>query len=129
MTDPNQNQNVEPTQSEEQKNHRMWAMFCHLSGLLFLTGIPFANILGPLVIWLIKKNEMPLVNENGKEALNFQISMTIYALVAALLILIIIGGFLLMALAIANVVLSIVAGVKTNNGEKFTYPSIIRLIK
>ncbi|MBU1120234.1 DUF4870 domain-containing protein, partial [Patescibacteria group bacterium] len=55
-------------------------MFCHLSSFVAFIGIPFGNVLGPLIIWLVKKNEMPLVEVNGKEALNFQISMSIYTL-------------------------------------------------
>jgi len=74
-------------------------MLCHLTALLGIIGIPFGNIVGPLIIWLLKKNVYPFVNEQGKESLNFQISMTIYALAAALLILIKIGFFLLFIIA------------------------------
>ena len=56
-----------------------------LAGFAGLTGIPFGNILGPLVVWLIKKDQSWFVNEQGKEAMNFQISLTIYAIVAAIL--------------------------------------------
>ena len=74
-------------------------MLCHLTALLGIIGIPFGNIVGPLIIWLLKKNVYPFVNEQGKESLNFQISMTIYALAAALLILIKIWFFLLFIIA------------------------------
>ena len=69
---------------------RTWGMWCHLAslvgiplGLLSFIGIPplpFANILGPLAIWLWKKKEHPFIDEQGKESLNFQISLTIYAI-------------------------------------------------
>jgi hypothetical protein len=62
---------------EEQKN-RNWAMGCHLAALALYIGIPFGNIFGPLIIWLIKKDEIPLVDEQGKESLNFQISLILY---------------------------------------------------
>ncbi len=111
------------------KQERMWAMFCHLSAFVGLVGIPFGTILGPLVLWLVKKNEMPLVDQEGKEALNFQISMAIYAIVATVLVFILIGVILLWGLIIADVVLIIVAAIKTNIGEKFSYPCTIRFIK
>jgi len=68
----------------------MWGMFCHLSTLCGYV-MPFGNILGPLVVWLIKKDEYPLVDDQGKEALNFQISITIWTVIAAILCIIIIG--------------------------------------
>lgn len=77
----------------DDKQARIWGMLCHLTALLGIIGIPFGNIVGPLIIWLLKKNVYPFVNEQGKESLNFQISMTIYALAAALLIFIKIGFF------------------------------------
>jgi len=109
--------------------HRTWATFCHLSALLGLIGIPLANILGPFVIWLLKRNEIPLVDVEGKEALNFQISMSLYMLLAALLIFVFIGFLLLPLLVIVDLVCIIIASIKTSNGEKFKYPITIRLIK
>jgi hypothetical protein len=112
----------------EESQERTWGMLCHLSALAGFI-IPFGNIIGPLLIWLIKKDESSFVDDQGKEALNFQISITIYCLVAAMLILIIIGIFLLIGLGILALVLIIVASVKTNSGEKFRYPLTIRLIQ
>jgi len=126
MTEEQQNQ---PSTQIDQKQERMWAMICHLAALVAFIGIPFGNVLGPLVIWLIKKNEMPLVDVNGKEALNFQISMTIYFVVAGLLAFIVIGIPLMFMIGIANLVLVIMAAVKVNNGEEYQYPLTIRLIK
>ena len=65
------------------KDERMWAMFCHLSS--------FAHIFGPLIIWLIKREEMPLVDDQGREALNFQISITIYALICVPFMFVLVG--------------------------------------
>jgi hypothetical protein len=112
----------------DEKQERTWAMLCHLTALAGYI-IPFGNIIGPLIVWLVKKEESSLVNENGKEALNFQISMSIYFIVAAILITVVIGLFLTVALAILNLVLIILASVKTNKGEKFTYPLKIPFIK
>jgi uncharacterized protein len=102
---------------------------CHFLSFAGLIGIPFGNILGPLVLWAIKKDEMPSVNEHGKESINFQISMTIYTIVAGLSILIAIGIVLLPAIIVLNIVLVIIAGVKAANGEFYRYPLTIRFIK
>lgn len=113
----------------KEKEARLWGMGCHLAALVGFVGIPFGHVLGPLVVWLIKKDEHPSINEQGKEALNFQISMTIYAFVSFLLIFIGIGILLLAMLAIADLVLIIIASVRVSNGEPFRYPAAIRLIK
>ena len=103
-------------------------MLCHLAALAgFL--IPFGSIVGPLIIWLIKKDEFPFVDEQGKESLNFQISVAIYGIVSAILIIVVIGIFLLIALVIADVVLVVMASIQTNKGESYRYPLTIRLIK
>lgn len=111
------------------QNTRNWGMFCHLAALAFVLGVPFGNVLGPLVVWLIKRNEIPYVDEQGKEALNFQISVAIYAIVCIPLVFIAIGIFLLFAIAIADLILIIVASIKVSNGEPFKYPATIRFIK
>src|SRR5688572_33505779 len=102
---------------------------CHFLSFAGLIGIPFGNILGPLVLWAIKKDEMPSVNEHGKESINFQISMTIYTIIAGLSILIAIGIVLLPAIIVLNLVLVVIAGVKAANGEFYRYPLTIRFIK
>lgn len=108
---------------------KTWAMLCHLTALSGYIGVPFGNILGPLIIWLIKKDEMPVIDTQGKESLNFQISITIYALVSGLLCVILIGFLLLAILIIAQIVLTIIASLKANNGEFYHYPLTIRFIK
>jgi len=110
------------------KQERMWGMLCHLAALVGYI-MPFGNMIGPLVIWLLKKQESPFIDAQGKEALNFQISVTIYAVVAFLLIVIVIGFPLLIGIALFNLVMIIIAAVKTNSGESFSYPVCIRLIK
>ncbi len=112
----------------QESQERTWGMLCHLSALAMFI-IPFGNIIGPLVIWLIKKDESSFVDDQGKESLNFQISITIYCLVSAMLILVIIGILLLIGLGVLTLVLIIVASVKSNAGEKFRYPLTIRLIQ
>jgi uncharacterized Tic20 family protein len=109
------------------KEERMWAMFCHLSALTMFI-IPFGNIIAPLVIWIIKKDEFPLVEDQGKEVLNFQISLTIYLIVSAILTVVVIGIPLLIALGVFGVIVTIIAVIKVNEGEKYRYPLAIRFV-
>ena len=114
---------------------RTWNMLCHLSALAGFV-IPFGNILGPLLVWQIKKNEFPSVNAHGKAALNFQITLTIVVFVgmfAAAILSFIHIGFLLfplvMLLGLAGLILAIIAGIKANNGEDYKYPYSFELVK
>ncbi len=117
--------------TEEKKNNKAitWATFCHVGALSLYLGIPFGNIIVPLVLWLFKKNEFPFVDEQGKESLNFQISMTIYSIVAGLLAFALIGFLIFPILIVVHVTLTIIAIVKTNKGENYRYPITIRIIK
>ncbi len=105
------------------------AMLCHLLSFVGLLGVPLGNILGPLVLWLIKKDEDPLVDETGKEVLNFQISASIYGIVCILLAFIFIGFLLLPILLIVVIVYTIIGATKANEGELYRYPFTIRFIK
>jgi uncharacterized protein len=109
-------------------DERQWGMFAHLSALLGFI-VPFGNLLGPLIIWQIKKNEMAFVADQGKEALNFQITVAIAVFVCILLMVIFIGFLLLPVVGIAALVLTVIAGIKANNGERYRYPFALRLIK
>jgi len=116
--------------SEPDKNSKLWATFCHLSALLGLTGFVFGFFLGPLVLWLIKKDEMPFVDANGKNALNFQISMMIYGVVTSLLMCIPPLGLIIWgALTLIDVIFTIIATINANNGQVATYPISIKFIK
>jgi uncharacterized Tic20 family protein len=101
---------------------RLWAMLAHLSGIIFL-------VLGPLVIWLIKKDESPFVAEHGREALNFNITILIAFIACGILSVAVIGVFLFPLVGIALVVLCIMAGLKANSGEYYRYPATLRLVK
>jgi len=108
---------------------RRWGMLCHLSGLLLFVGIPFGHLLGPLVVWLLKKNEFPFVDEQGKEAMNFQVSMSIYLILPGLLSFVLVGIPFVLFLLVADFVLVVVAAVKISNGESYRYPCTLRLLK
>ena len=124
---------IEPGQADREMNRdaRMWAMLCHLAGLAFLVVPAIGSVIGPLIVWLIKKDQYPFVDEQGKEALNFQITMLIYGFVAGLLMFVCIGFLLLPAVAIVDIVLLIIAAIKANDGHhyRYPYPLIIRFIK
>lgn len=110
------------------KDDRTWAMLCHLSGLAGYV-IPLGNIFGPLIVWMIKKDQSWFVDDQGKEALNFQISLTIYLVVAIIAIFVLIGIVLIPIIAVAGLVFMIVAAVKANEGVGYRYPLTIRFIK
>jgi uncharacterized Tic20 family protein len=112
--------------AESSREAQQWGMFAHLSALVGFV-IPFGNIIGPLIIWQVKK-DMPFVVDQGKEAVNFQITVTIAVIVCALLVAIFIGALLLPVVGIAALVLTIVAGIKANSGERYRYPFALRLI-
>ena len=111
---------------------RQWAAFAHLMGLTVLVGIPFGNIIGPLAVWMFKRNEFAFVDVHGKEALNFQISMTLYALIGVALLVTIVGlplGLLLLLLvALGGLILTIVAAIKANEGQVYRYPFTLRFV-
>lgn len=110
------------------KDERTWALFCHLSSLAGFV-VPFGNIIGPLVIWLIKKDALPFVDDQGREALNFQISITIYVLASILLIFVVVGIPLLIVVGFFALIMTVIAAIKASDGVKYRYPLCIRLIK
>ncbi len=110
------------------EREKEWAMFTHLISLAgFL--IPFGNIIGPLILWIMKKDESSFVNEHGKEAVNFQITMTILAIIFAVLSLLCIGIFLLLIETIFILICVIWASIEANNGRYFKYPLSIKFLK
>ncbi|GAP66521.1 orotate phosphoribosyltransferase [Mizugakiibacter sediminis] len=106
---------------------RQWAMFAHLSALIGFI-IPFGSIIAPLIIWQMKKETMPFVDEQGKEALNFQITVAIAVLACFALMLILIGFLLLWLVGIAALILVVIAAIRANNGEHYRYPFALRLV-
>lgn len=105
-----------------------WGMLCHLIALLAMP-LGFGHILGPLIVWLMKRETHPFIDDQGKESLNFQISMSLYTLVAALSLCIVIGVVLLPVIVVLNVIFVIIASIKASSGEAYRYPLTIRLVK
>ena len=113
------------------KEERTWAMIAHLSAFaMYLTGI--GHILGPLIVWLAKREGKPFIDDQAKEALNFQISVTIYAIAGVVLcltvILMIIGIPFLILLGVFQIVCMIIAAIKASDGVAYRYPLTLRLI-
>ncbi len=110
------------------KDELMWSTFAHLG---FVAGlvIPFGNVIAPLVIWLVFKDRSSYVDYHGKEALNFQITVTLAMIASGILILLLIGIFLLIGVVLLALVFSIMGAIKANNGEYYEYPFTIRFIR
>jgi uncharacterized Tic20 family protein len=124
-----------PPSGEPSAEERQWGLFGHLSSLsgLFTGGV--GNIVGPLIIWLIKKDTMAFASDQAKEALNFNITLLIISVVLVLATVFTLGFAIFITLplgviiGIAWLVLTIMAAMKANNGEAYRYPFTLRLIK
>ncbi len=110
------------------ERERKWGVAAHLSAFLMFVGIPFGNILGPFAIWLFMKEDSDWVEEQARESMNFQISMTIYTIVAAFTIIILIGLLLVPLLLLANIILVVIASVKASDRESYSYPANLGLV-
>jgi uncharacterized Tic20 family protein len=117
-----------PSSTSASSEVRTWSVLCHASALLGLFFHFFGHLLGPLIVWLLKRDMSPEIDANGKESLNFQLSMLIYDVIAGILCIVLIGIPILIALWILNTVFVIIASVKTGNGESYRYPLTIRFL-
>ncbi|MCA9753568.1 MAG: DUF4870 domain-containing protein [Gemmatimonadetes bacterium] len=108
---------------------RKWATITHLSALVGLLGNGIGFLVAPLVVWLLKRDANPYVDSQGKEAVNFQITMMIVMVICAILAFVFVGFLLIPIVGLVMVVLPIVAAVKTNDGQDFRYPFTIRFVK
>lgn len=112
------------------KEIRNWAMGCHLIGLCgVIVPVPAAGLIGTLILWLLKREEAAFVDQQGKEALNFQISLFIYAAVCFFLLFIGVGILLFFPLVIFGFICVILAAIKSSEGTSYRYPACIRFIK
>jgi len=113
-----------PATTDVPADQRTMALAAHLLGI-------FTGFIGALIIWLINKDDAgkAFVTDQAKEALNFQITVTIAMVISIILMIVIIGGILAPIVGVINVVFCIIAAVKANNGEAYRYPFTLRLIK
>jgi uncharacterized Tic20 family protein len=110
-----------PLEIPSTPDDRMMAMLCHFGGII-------GGFLLPLIIWLVKKDQSKFIDDQGKEALNFQITMFIAIMISVVSIIAFIGLLLLPAVLIVNMVFSILAGIAANKGTVYRYPFTLRLI-
>ncbi len=119
-----------------QKNLRTWTVLCHASAFLGFFVPAAGHLVGPLLVWLLKRDESPEIDEHGKESVNFQLSMFIYTAalgVVCFILMFVLIGFLLIPLFailyVVDLVLVIIAALKASEGQFYRYPLTIRLIK
>ncbi|MEM0515647.1 DUF4870 domain-containing protein [Pseudoalteromonas sp. YIC-827] len=117
----------EKTDTAKNNDEKSMAMLCHLSALAGFI-IPFGSILGPLIIWLVKKEDMPIVDRHGRESLNFQLTMLIAYIVCFILIFVAVGVLLLPIVALFSFIMVIVASIKAYEGKEFSYPLTIKFL-
>ena len=110
------------------KDERTWGMFCHLAGLAGFV-VPFGSVIGPLVVWLMKKEESAFVNDQGREALNFHLSMLIFEVIAFFMCFILIGFLILPLLLIFELIQVIIASISANDGKPYRYPMTMQFVK
>jgi uncharacterized Tic20 family protein len=110
-------------------NVRTWSAFCHASALLGVFLHFPGHLLGPLILWLIKRDQSPEIDAHGKEAVNFQISMLIYNAVAAVFCLVLVGFVFLAVLWVLNAIFVIIAAIQASDGKFYRYPMTIRFIQ
>lgn len=107
---------------------RQWAMFIHLSQFAGFV-VPVAGLVVPIVLWQLKKDEFPAIDEHGKVVMNWILSEILYGIASVLLVAVLIGIPLLIALCIVGIVFPIIGGIKANNGELWPYPMSIPFMK
>jgi uncharacterized protein len=122
------NMQYRPQQQLQTPEQKQMGMFIHLSQLANLI-IPPVGLIAPIVLWQMKKDELPGIDAHGKMVTNWLISSVIYFAVSFVLAFVFIGFFLLLALAIVGIVFPIIGGIKANNGEYWEYPLTIKFLK
>ena len=124
----NQNMQFQPPMALQTPEQKQMGMFLHLSQLLNIV-LPPAGIVVPIILWQIKKDEMPALDAHGKMVVNWLISSLIYFVVSLVLTIVLIGILGLITLAIMSIVFPIIGGIKANNGEFWEYPLTIKFLK
>jgi uncharacterized Tic20 family protein len=121
----------DPTGTPSENNDRetrLWAMLVHFS-LWAGFVVPIAGLAAPIIIWQLKKEELPGIDEHGKVVVNWILSAIIYGAVGTVLVFAIVGFPLLAALGLACIIFPIIGGIKANNGELWRYPLSIQFLK
>ena len=117
------------TAEELDRKTRSCAALLHLSMLLGYTGVPILGLVAPIVIWQVKKDELPGLDEHGRNATNWIISSIIYAVISGLLVLVFVGIPMLIGLLVCSLVFPIIAAAKANDGVAWKYPCTIEFLR
>ena len=115
-------------ESPPDKGSRDMAMWCHLSSLSGFF-VPFGGLIGPVVIWALKKDGDAFMDRHGIAAINFRISMYLYSIVCLILVFVLLGVFLLIALALIDLIFTVIAAIKASEGQEYRYPLSVRFIR
>jgi uncharacterized Tic20 family protein len=141
--------NTRTAEEREQSQERTWAMLCHLSALSGLVGVPMGQLIGPVIVWLVKKDEYETVDRHGRNVINFQLSVTLYSLAALVLVAALFGltwlgpgnedlNLIVPLIAIAatlglfwaiSLICTVLAAIQAYNGDWFRYPFAIRFLR
>ena len=119
---------IETTVGAPDQETRQWAMFLHLSLLLGFV-VPLGGLIAPILIWQLKKKELPGIDAHGKVVVNWLICAVIYSAISFVLVFVVIGIFLFIALGVVAVVFPIIGGIKANSGELWKYPLTFEFLK
>jgi uncharacterized Tic20 family protein len=125
MSDPN---STAASGAAPTENERTWGMLAHLSALVGLVIPLIGNVLGPLVVSIARSDQSTFVAAHAKEALNFNISVTLAAVVCTVLMLVFVGFLLGSALFIAWLVMTLIAAIRASEGVAYRYPFSLRLV-
>ena len=110
------------------REERNFAVLAHLGAFAIALVPMMGHIVAPLLVWIFKGPSSTFIEENAREALNFQISMTIYAIAAGLLVFVVIGALILPALIVFDAVCALIAALSAQRGERYRYPLTLRLL-
>lgn len=111
------------------REERQWAMLCHYSAFFWLLVPMIGNVLGPLILWQLKKEDSPFIDQQGREALNFQITYSLSMMVCGVLAWVLIGFPLMLLISVTALVLVVIAGMRANEGKAYRYPLCWRIVK
>ena len=114
---------------DQERRTRLWAFLLHLSHLCGYAPLPFAGFVAPVIVWQLKKEELPLLDVHGKNLINWIITKFLYAFICLLMCFFVIGFPMLIALGICDIIFTFIAAIKANNGEVWKYPGTIEFLK
>ncbi len=118
-----------PPPTGDERETRQWAMFIHFSVLAGWV-VPLAGLIVPIILWQVKKDELPGIVPHAHIVMNWIISSLIYSVICFILVFLVIGIFGFMALALATIIFAIIGGIKANEGEAWPYPgTIVKVFK